>query len=79
MRLTINLNEYLVQQLKNISENYKQSVSSVASNAIEFYLKKIKKESAVNNLLKISGTQKLDNEIIKNIEKERHIDDEDRI
>jgi len=71
MRVTVTMNENLVDEVKRLAVNEKKSVSSFISEAVEYYIREKKKKEAGEELLRFSGNAFVDENALSELEKGR--------
>lgn len=75
MRVTANIPDRVVQDLKIQATKERKSVSSLVSEFIEYGIKDKKKKDAKASLLKLIGKVRVDNNALKMLDEMRSEDD----
>ncbi len=75
MRVTANIPERVVQDLKIQATKERKSVSSLVTEFIEYGIKDKKKKDAKASLLKLIGKVRVDNNALKMLDEMRSEDD----
>jgi len=75
MRVTANIPERVVQDLKIQATKERKSVSSLVTEFIEYGIKDKKKKDAKASLLKLIGKARVDNNALKMLDEMRSEDD----
>ena len=76
MRITVNIKEELAGEIKRIAKSKKRSVSSLVSEAVERYVREIKRREAGKKLLELAGKVYVAPDALEELERGRQ--DEDR-
>ncbi len=71
MRITVTMKEKLVDEVKRLAANEKRSVSSLISEAVEYYIREKKKREAGEELLRLSGNVHVDEDALLELERGR--------
>ena len=71
MRITVHIPDKLENDIKTTAKGKKKSVSSLVAEAVQLYIRDIKRKQQGNNVLKLIGKAKLSPDILEELGSER--------
>ena len=71
MRITVHLPDTLEKEMRTTAQNEKKSISSLVAEAVQYYVRDIKRKKQGKNVLKLIGKATISPDILDELESER--------